>query len=142
MSKQTHLVVLVVIERDGKFLLTKRHEVSNEGEPGWGHDMWQLPGGGVEWNETPEEAAVREAKEEIGVDVKLIKLVPQTFSRTDEASGWHGVFLIFTAETIPPQAPIVINEEASEFGFFSRAEAANLPALPLTLPVLSAACKG
>jgi 8-oxo-dGTP pyrophosphatase MutT (NUDIX family) len=33
--------------------------------------MWLAPGGHVELNETPDEAAVREAKEEVGLDVEL-----------------------------------------------------------------------
>lgn len=36
-------------------------------------DMWNFPGGKLDTNETPEEAAVRETKEEIGVDIELTK---------------------------------------------------------------------
>ncbi len=35
------------------------------------HHIWIAPGGHVELNETPEEAAVREAKEEVGLDIEL-----------------------------------------------------------------------
>lgn len=35
------------------------------------HDMWLVPGGHVELNETPVEAAVREVKEETGLTVTL-----------------------------------------------------------------------
>jgi 8-oxo-dGTP diphosphatase len=42
-------------------------------EPGAG--KWALPGGLVNYNETVEEALVREVKEEIGLDVEIERLV-------------------------------------------------------------------
>ena len=36
-----------------------------------GEDYYVVPGGGIEPGETPEEAAVREAREETGLDVRL-----------------------------------------------------------------------
>lgn len=57
----------VLIEK-GKILLIKRGN-----EPF--KDMWALPGGRVENNETTEECAIREMKEETGLQVKIIKLI-------------------------------------------------------------------
>lgn len=39
------------------------------------YDLWNLPGGGVENNESPWEAVIREVKEEVGLDVKVEKLL-------------------------------------------------------------------
>ena len=36
---------------------------------------WTVPGGGVEAGETPEEAAVREVREETGYDIELVRLL-------------------------------------------------------------------
>ncbi len=36
---------------------------------------WTLPGGGIDENETPEQAVVREVKEETGLDVKICQLL-------------------------------------------------------------------
>src|SRR5207247_9294605 len=36
--------------------------------------VWNLPGGGVEDNEAPWDAAVREAREEVGVDIEIVRV--------------------------------------------------------------------
>ncbi|MEN3362138.1 MAG: 8-oxo-dGTP diphosphatase [Mycobacteriales bacterium] len=52
----------VVHDNAGRLLLIRRGR-----EPGRG--LWSLPGGRVEAGETPAEAAVREVREETGLDV-------------------------------------------------------------------------
>lgn len=59
------LAVIVAIIDDGKVLLTKREDF----------EVWCLPGGSMEDGETLAEGAVREAKEETGLDVELTRLV-------------------------------------------------------------------
>ncbi|MGP4082450.1 NUDIX hydrolase [Pseudalkalibacillus sp. R45] len=49
-----------------------------------------IPGGGIEDGETPEEAACREAKEELGVDVMIKGLV--------HTEKWNGLHYYFLAE--------------------------------------------
>lgn len=57
-----------ILTQDGKLVLLKRGI-----EPGLG--KWVFPGGFVDRGETLEQAAIREAKEEAGVDVSLKGLV-------------------------------------------------------------------
>jgi len=59
----TRLGAYAVVVRDGHVLLA----LWNEPEV----PMWTLPGGGVELDESPEEAVVREVREETGYDVEL-----------------------------------------------------------------------
>ncbi len=60
-------VVLVaacaLIDRDGRVLLTRRPE----GKPMAG--LWEFPGGKMHPGETPEEAVIRELREELGIDI-------------------------------------------------------------------------
>lgn len=58
----------VIIERDGKILLSRRKNKS------WGNGLLCVPGGHVEQGEMPIQAAIREAKEELGLDVKPVDL--------------------------------------------------------------------
>ncbi len=63
------LTVDVVIENDrGEVLLMRRNTEPFKG-------TWVLPGGYVEAGETVEQAAVREVKEEVGLDVALTRLL-------------------------------------------------------------------
>jgi 8-oxo-dGTP diphosphatase len=54
----------VIIVRDGRFLAIRR---AREPRAGW----WDLPGGFCDGFEHPRDAAVREAREELGVTVEL-----------------------------------------------------------------------
>ncbi len=53
----------VGIVTDGRVALIKRMRA--------GRTYYLFPGGGVEEGETPEQAAIREAREELGADVEL-----------------------------------------------------------------------
>ena len=57
----------VLLDDQGRILLA----FWNQGDPA----AWTLPGGGVEPGETPEQAAVREVREETGYDVELLRLL-------------------------------------------------------------------
>ena len=57
----------IVIEKDGQVALIERVRD--------GRTYYVFPGGGVEDGETPEHAAVREAREELGVEVHLDDLI-------------------------------------------------------------------
>ncbi len=72
------LIVGVIPERRGRVLLMRRAI-----EPRYG--TWTFPGGFMEIDETVEECAVREAQEEVGVEVRITELVG-VYSRPTPAS--------------------------------------------------------
>jgi 8-oxo-dGTP diphosphatase len=63
----TTRVSVVVIGDDGKILLVRHRKGSRQ--------YWVLPGGRLEYGETFDECAVRELKEETGLDVKVDRLI-------------------------------------------------------------------
>lgn len=63
-----------LVYKDGKILMVQLYCME--------HLFWSLPGGGIEEGESPEEAAIRELKEEAGVDGEIIR--PLTVLHTKE----------------------------------------------------------
>ena len=61
-----------VINPENKKILLVKHHL---------YDRWVQPGGHIEDNETPEEAAMREVYEETGLKIKL---VGEHFPREDD----------------------------------------------------------
>jgi ADP-ribose pyrophosphatase YjhB (NUDIX family) len=74
------IAVNVVVLHEKKILLTKREDF----------EVWCLPSGGVEDGESLAEAAIRETKEETGVDVELTRLVG-VYSRLGGMPDIHAV---------------------------------------------------
>jgi len=58
---------------------------------------WALPGGFVDYGETLESAAVREAKEETSLDIVLIKQF-HSYSDPDRDPRFHTISTVFIAE--------------------------------------------
>ncbi len=64
-------VGLALFHRDGLVFLGKRYGAE-------GPYQWQMPQGGVDRGETPEQAAYRELEEEVGVTSTQVKLLEET----------------------------------------------------------------
>lgn len=89
MAKNKHpfLTVDIIIEYMGGIILIKRKN------PPYG---WALPGGFVHYGESLEAAAIREAKEETGVEVELLRQF-HTYSEPDRDPRFHTVSTVYIA---------------------------------------------
>jgi 8-oxo-dGTP pyrophosphatase MutT (NUDIX family) len=88
-----------------------------------------LVGGGVDYNESLIDAAIREAKEEVGVslDKSLVKDFVVTYSNNYSKT----VFLTFV-----DNADITLNYEHSEYGWFTYKSCLELSSQKLLVPRL------
>lgn len=64
----TFIVAGVVIKKDGKYLLVQEKQPKCYG-------LWNWPAGKVEQGDSIEQTAIKEAKEEVGYDVELIRKI-------------------------------------------------------------------
>lgn len=80
----------IIIELEGGIVLIERKN------PPFG---WALPGGFVDYGESFEDAAVREAKEETGLDVALVRQF-HTYSHPDRDQRQHTASTVFIATAV------------------------------------------
>lgn len=92
---------------DGKVVLVKRAI-----NPGRG--LWVFPGGYMDLGETVEEAAARETREEVNLDVRVTRLVGVYSYRTPV------VVVVYACEVVGGE--LRIDRESEAVGLFSEAE--------------------
>ncbi|WP_310425792.1 NUDIX hydrolase [Chamaesiphon sp. VAR_48_metabat_135_sub] len=76
---------------------------------------WALPGGFVDYGESLETAAIREAQEEIGLDVQLLEQF-HVYSAPDRDPRQHTINIVFiaTATGVP-----IAQDDAKSVGIFA-----------------------
>lgn len=76
----------VIVERDGQVLLVRRRLAPRRG-------LWTFPGGFVDYRETPIHAAVRECREETGLEVEVTDLVAVVSG--EERDGGADIVIVY-----------------------------------------------
>ena len=126
-------VSVLPIDRAGRVLLV-RHT---------GHgDAWAVLGGAVEIGESPAQAAVRETREEIGVEVRLTRLLdvlggPDYEVRYPNGDRVAYVTAVYQAE-IAEGSPAADGGEIGQVAWFTAAELPGLELNRFTRALLSA----
>lgn len=114
-----------------RLLLTRRED----------NGLWCLPGGGVEIGETWSQAAVREAREETGLQV-VVDSVLATYSRPDIVivhpdGRRRAIFGVCFRAHVVGGSPGTSNE-VTESAWFTAGEATRLPVIPAHRPLVRA----
>ena len=119
-----------VINPENKKILLVKHHL---------YDRWVQPGGHIEDNETPEEAAMREVYEETGLKIKLLG---EHFPREDDlirplgiqcnrkGNGDRHFDFLYAAVPNDLNGELVISNESFDIGWFSRKELENMKVFP------------
>jgi 8-oxo-dGTP diphosphatase len=142
LGRVTRLAAYGVIRRDDRVLLCR----ISRAYPAAG--QWTLPGGGIEFGEPPDIAALREVEEETGLVARITDaptilshtgIWPASLNRPAPVS-FHHVRFVYPMEVVGGADRIEVDGSTDAFGWFDRAELAELPvvglvSLALGLPV-------
>jgi len=96
-----------IVQNGNKFLLIRR-SATDERFPG----IWECPAGRIEEGESPREAALRETKEESGLDVKIIKDLGTHERNID---GDHKIFYGFLATPLSSEVKLSHEHDAFQW---------------------------
>ncbi len=99
-------VDIIIKYKDGVILIKRK-------KPPFG---WALPGGFVEYGESLENAAIREAKEETGLDITLIRQF-HSYSEPDRDPRFHTITTVYIASA---DGEIAAGYDAAEAVLFYR----------------------
>lgn len=96
-----------IVVKDNKILMVKRAVIPRVG---W----WCIPAGFMEWSEHPSQTAVRELKEETGLDVKLKSLF-EIYSGNDDPR-MNAVLILYLADITGGE--LTAADDATDVSFF------------------------
>jgi 8-oxo-dGTP diphosphatase len=113
-------VGVAVFNDEGKIFITKRGQgASND------RGKWEIPGGGVEFGETREEAVRREIKEENDIDVEVVDILHSSDHILPE-EGQHWVTTTYICKHVGGEPKTMEPEKCEAVGWFTIDEAEQL----------------
>ncbi len=113
-------VNVVVTNENGEILLIRRSD----------NDNWALPGGGIEIGESLTQAAIREVKEETGIDCRITGLVgiytdpKHIILYTSDNEARQEFSIVLTADAMGGQ--LALSDESNEVGWVSPSDLSGL----------------
>ena len=110
MTQKPQVGTAIIITKDDKVLLMKRKGPHGKG-------TWSTPGGHLDFGETPEQGAAREAKEEVGMDAADIRFRAVTNDLFEE-TGRHYITIWLEGKAVG-EPFIAAEREVQEIGWFS-----------------------
>ena len=122
------IVACALVDIDGRVLVVKRPP----GKPMAG--LWEFPGGKVEKGERPEQALIRELKEEISIDVTANCLAPLTFA-SHSFDDFHLLMPLYVCRKWDGQ---IVPREGQNTKWLRPRDLFDLPMPPADKPLIAA----
>jgi len=129
MNKTLASAVILIDEETKEILISERRE--DQIYAGY----WEFPGGKIEGNETPEQCAIREAKEEVGVELKdLTKFSFISEIRTNSNDEKYNIIVFIYTSIISKDD--VFAAEGQKIEWVSYDDISNYKLLEANIPLL------
>lgn len=120
------VVACALVDVDGRVLIAKRPAQKDMA------GLWEFPGGKVVEDEPPEEALIRELREELGINVTQACLAPLTFA-SHSYESFHLLMPLYVCrrwkETVTPR-------EGQELKWVKPRNLKDYPLLPADVPLI------
>jgi 8-oxo-dGTP diphosphatase len=136
MEKEFHLAsVAVIINEENQILLAQRNHPD---APNY-HEVWNFPGGGVEFGEHPKDTAKREVREEVGLEIEILREHPYVSSWTSSDNSNHVILLAYPAKQIGGTIDFSADPETKDAKWFTYEDINFDNCLPLTKEMIDEA---
>lgn len=119
------VVACALVDADGRVLIAQRPQGKQLA------GLWEFPGGKLEPGESPEEALVRELREELGIETKVACLAPLTFA-SHSYESFHLLMPLFVCRRFEGM-PVALEHQAIKWVRPARLRDYPMPAADLPL---------
>jgi ADP-ribose pyrophosphatase YjhB (NUDIX family) len=126
----------VVFNSSSQVLLAKRFGPNEKY-----HDMWNFPGGGIEFGENPKDTAIRETFEETGITINVVFDYPIVVNEASEEDNEDSIGLIYVAEYQSGEIDTSSDHGTSEAKWFNISDIDYNQCLPFTKEIINQALK-
>ena len=120
------VAAVALVDADGRVLLARR-------PPGKAMEgLWEFPGGKLAAGETPEQALIRELREELGIDTEQSCLAPLAFA----SHGYDDFHLLMPLYVCRVWNGTVVPKEGQELRWVRPARLRDFPMPPADAPLI------